>query len=77
MRRLTSGRAIIVTTRHRESPYPLVTVDEALASILKEVQPLGSSELPVRREMRQPSEHEHVVRVVLTGHRATQGSRPR
>ncbi|KAH9844355.1 MoaB/Mog domain-containing protein [Rhodofomes roseus] len=36
-----------VTTRHRESPYPLVTVDEALASILKEVKPLDTAELPV------------------------------
>ncbi|KZT66051.1 hypothetical protein DAEQUDRAFT_489147 [Daedalea quercina L-15889] len=41
-----------VTTRHRESPYPLVTVDEALASVLREVQPLGSSEQPVTAQLK-------------------------
>ncbi|KAH9938089.1 molybdenum cofactor biosynthesis protein [Fomitopsis serialis] len=41
-----------VTTRHRESPYPLVTVEEALASILKEVEPLSIAEQPVTPQLK-------------------------
>ena len=39
---------LTVTTRHRESPYPLVTVEDALSTILKEVSPLAALEQPVR-----------------------------
>ncbi|CCM01747.1 uncharacterized protein FIBRA_03813 [Fibroporia radiculosa] len=53
---LSHDPSLPVTTRHRESPYPLVSVEEALASILREIKPL-----PVTEQLVTPHLKGHVL----------------
>ncbi|GJE87529.1 molybdenum cofactor biosynthesis protein [Phanerochaete sordida] len=41
-----------VSARHRVSPYPAITLEAALESILREVQPLDPREIPVSSDLR-------------------------
>ncbi|KAI0921190.1 hypothetical protein AcW2_006245 [Taiwanofungus camphoratus] len=49
---LSHNPSLPVTTRHRASPYPLVSVEEALASILTELRPLPPYEQLVTSNLR-------------------------
>lgn len=49
---LSHDPSLPVSSRHRESPYPLVTIQEAIASILTETSPLPTVELPVTSQLR-------------------------
>ena len=47
VRPLLPCRPISAHARHRESPYPLVSVADAILTIIKEVRPLPDYEEPV------------------------------
>lgn len=47
--KLNSVLTILVSTRHRVSPYPLISLEQALDLISQEVRPLPAQRCRVRR----------------------------